>query len=159
MSRPKKMIQIEEEGSEEMDNESEDDTPRARRLTLNEFDWFEFENRARKLMGEMLEPIYQRQTDSRNDIKEIRKTLDSHKKRMDEQDFLMHKQAKRIDGVERIWEKLNTMVGSPLIITAGARTQERRNEDRLRPRLAQAGVPRHQAPGGPARSSLPRLGK
>ena len=42
MSRPKKMIQIEEEGSEEMDNESEDDTPRARRLTLNEFDWFEF---------------------------------------------------------------------------------------------------------------------
>lgn len=40
MSKQKKMIQIEEEGSEEMEDESELDTPRGRRLTLNEFDWF-----------------------------------------------------------------------------------------------------------------------
>lgn len=42
-------------------------------------------------MSEMLEPIYQRQTDARTDIKDIRKFLEVHKKRMDEQDFLMHK--------------------------------------------------------------------
>ncbi len=72
----------------------------------------------------MLEPIYQRQHDTRSEVKELKKNDEAKKKRQDEHDFMMHKQAKRIENVERLWEKITDLVGCAERV--GAETKRRR---------------------------------
>lgn len=76
----RRMGKIEEASSDD----DPDDLNKPTKISLAEFDWFEFENRARKLMSELLEPIYQRQHDSRAELKDLRKSHDLARKKLDE---------------------------------------------------------------------------
>ena len=69
--------------------------------------WFLFENRIRKMVIELLEPIVKRSNDDREVVLGIKMLSETQKRKLDELEYLTHKSQKRLGSLDMVTKRIN----------------------------------------------------